>query len=788
MSWLRTRALWFSVSPHLLVLLVGLGAATLMTWPLAANASNHVLAAMYHWDAYTNAMIMGGRVDALLGRGPLSLYDDYFFAPLPDTVAFNENLFGLSILFAPFYLFSANPLLSYNLTLLVSLALSTYFTERLVTRLTSNRCAGLLAGVAFACCPYVMFEIGRIQLAATQWVPACFLFLHRAIENRRRSDVALLCAAYVMQVGTCLYYAMFLIPLLALAGGVLLWKHRPPARFYWDLAVGGGVTAATALAMVFPYFASRENFDLERTLSFASSYDGELSFFANVHATNLTLTGLHHQAEFRGAHEEIAFPGFVVLALVGVALLVPLRQTLRTEAPRRLIVTLGRWTLVVGVTIGAALLSHSLGVGLLIGGLATWLQSKSLGTLPFRSERGLYLGLLLLAVLMFLGLEPFSFGGRPVHGLYYYFHTYFPGFNGIRKVSRQAVMTTFVLVVLAAYGSSWLLSAVSHARARWAVFAALIAATLFELRTFPHPIKPVWAGQGVPAAYRFMATLPEADLVATFPQNTGTQQFRGDHGLALHNYLMLYHRHRSLNGQSSWEPPVTNLVNRALALLPDDAARRIVLSVGGRHLLIHGNELDSAHRSLPAQLEAKPEHYQRVFHEGEDYVFSLVGSADPSLSLTQAAPLPANARRVTKDLLSASANVEHSTALRAVDGDPTTFWSTRRVQARGQTFELALAEPRLLTALELENPWNQPHLPLAYEVSVLDSQNTWQTVAEQPLVRVPHDLVYSPKNLVWRVVFPAPLLASRVRISVRQPVSGAPLTIHEAHVYEASAP
>ena len=98
-----------SLEWHLPAALGSILAAVTMTWPLAAHAHDHLLAAAYYWDAYTNTMIMGGHVDAVVGRGPLSLYDNYFFAPLPHSVAFNENLFGLSLLFAPFYLLGDNP-------------------------------------------------------------------------------------------------------------------------------------------------------------------------------------------------------------------------------------------------------------------------------------------------------------------------------------------------------------------------------------------------------------------------------------------------------------------------------------------------------------------------------------------------------------------------------------------------------------------------------------------------------------------------------------------------------
>src|SRR5690606_37365112 len=98
-----------AILEYLAVAALAIATAVLMTWPLAREASDHVLKAIYFWDAYTNTMIMGSRVDAAVGRGPLSLYDNYFFAPLPDSIVFNENHFGLSLLFAPLYLLTDSP-------------------------------------------------------------------------------------------------------------------------------------------------------------------------------------------------------------------------------------------------------------------------------------------------------------------------------------------------------------------------------------------------------------------------------------------------------------------------------------------------------------------------------------------------------------------------------------------------------------------------------------------------------------------------------------------------------
>jgi len=808
-SMAERRARARDLRKHAFVALGAVAVTVLMTWPLARDAGSDVLAAIYYWDAFTNAMIMGGRVDAALGRGPLSLYDDYFFAPLPRSIVFNENLFGLSLLFAPFYLATNDPLWAYNVTLLGSLALSTFFSYLLVRRLTQNGFAGFLAGVAFAFCPYVFFEIGRIQLVATQWIPACFLFLHRAIEERRLRDVIGLWVCYLLQIGTCLYYAMFLIPLLTLVGGMLLWRSRPPPKLYLELAAVGVVALLIALGMVYPYFTARDAFALERSLAFASGYDGKLDFFGNVAVTNHTLTGMHHSSE-RGAREEIAFPGFTVLALALVAVLVPLGQMLRRASSNAGRAALGRWCLVVLLACLFTLLAHSMLAGALVLSAGMWWLRRDFRRRAAAAEpraqvgpRSLYLALLCLATLLFLGLTPFEWQEEPVRGLYYYFHTYFPGFNGIRKVSRQAVMTTFACVVLSSFGSAWLLwrarTWVVRARLpqrsglRWlspdwatvGIFGVLLGCTCYELRSFPHATVPIWAGASVPKAYHFMAGLPQNDLVAGLPQAEGTRVFRGDAGRAFHNYLMLYHKHRSVNGQSSYTLPVTDLVERMLRSLPDDAARRVLASIGTRHLVVHAGDLPPRRQGLPAELAAQSGYFRQVFHDGSDSVFTLLPQQDPTLGLLEVPQLPARAELVPPSALHATASVEARRAQRGVDGDLRSYWSTQQDQARGQYFELGFARELPVVAFEIDSQWHVSDVPLSFELSLARAGSPWKIVAKEPLVRVYKEQIYSPKTFVFRVVLPEPTRADRLRISVSQPLPGHEFVVHEARVYVA---
>lgn len=773
------------VSAHFRAGLGALALAVLSTWPLLGRVKDHVLLAVYHWDAYTNAMIMAARVDAVLGAAPLSLYDDYFFAPLPHSIVFNENLFGLSLLFSPFYLLSKNALLAYNLTLLSSLSLAVFFTYLLVLRLTKSGLAGFLVGVAFAFCPYVMFELGRIQLVAVQWIPLTFLFLHRAIEGQKKRDICGFWCSYLLQIGTCLYYAMFLIPLLLVSAGWLSMVRRPTTRWLVQMALAGLVAGGVALLMVAPYFSARHLFDLERSLRFAAQYDGALSFLGNVHPTNRTLTFLHHPSRFMGAYEEIAFPGFVVIGLTVVAVVSGVRAAVKSLGPARAWTVVARIVVAAGVSLAATLLFRSMLAGLLAGVAAGWWHFHDDKQRPRATPRALYLLLSVVACVMFLGMYPFTFHEQPVHGLYYYFHSYFPGFNGIRKVSRQAVMLSFVLSVSAGFGGARVLRWFRQPVWQMAAFSALLLALIMEQRTFPHPLKQAWAGRSVPTSYEFLRRLPARHITVTLPQDDGQRRFVGDEGMAYHNYLATQHKHRVASGQSSWMPQVTELVRRSLRALPHPSATRMLRMVGVRHLLVHGADLRPERSALPEQLAAQSALYRRVYTDGADSVFSLIAPEDPTWALLPTPALPSSARLIPQEALRPASSWETQRLDFALDGSPLTHWSTRVPQRSGHHFEVLLDRPRRVIALEIDNPGHEMYLPLSYRVSAAQGPSTLWPVAQQRQLRLFHDQVYSPKTFVYRIVFDTPVLVDRVRLSVDQPLPGYDFVIHEFRLFEA---
>jgi hypothetical protein len=428
------------------------------------------------------------------------------------------------------------------------------------------------------------------------------------------------------------------------------------------------------------------------------------------------------------------------------------------------------------------------GVLVFAAGASVWVFSaRRVLPQPFGGKVGLYFALLVLAVLLFLGLAPKAWDGTKLRGLYYYFYTYVPGFDGIRKVSRQAVMTTFVLCILAGFGGSWLFSKLRRAWARGLVTTLLLATICYELRCFPHPVEQVWGGEDVPAVLRFAATLPAGDLVASVPQDDGRWRFAGDAGMALHNYLALYHRHRFVNGQSSWQPPVSELARRALERLPDDGARRALLSIGTRHLLIFGDDLGPGQKDLAAELGARPNEYRLVFQQGSQSVFSLLGAADPSFELLTPPPLPALAQLVPSAEMSAQASHQSDSAGSVLDGSEETSWTSGVYQEKGQYLEVQLRSARPLIALEIDAPGQVMDVPVSYRLSASNGADDLGVIAEQRVLRFYRAQIFSPERFVLRLIFPRPIVADRLRFTVEQPVAGYYFSVHELRVYAAPA-
>jgi hypothetical protein len=132
-------------------------------------------------DPLLNTWILAWDSHALL-TDPLHLFDANIFYPLPHTLAYSEHLLSTAALVLPLGLVSGEPVVAYNLSLLLSFPLAGLGMYLLVLHWTRWRQAAFLAGLAFAFAPYRLASIAHLQLLSIQWLPFSLLALDRLLD------------------------------------------------------------------------------------------------------------------------------------------------------------------------------------------------------------------------------------------------------------------------------------------------------------------------------------------------------------------------------------------------------------------------------------------------------------------------------------------------------------------------------------------------------------------------------------------------------------------------------
>src|SRR5512145_857050 len=91
-------------------------ASLYFTWPLLPRMTTALSSSP---DSLLNAWALGWSFH-ILPRNPLALFDANIFFPRPDTLAYSEHLFGITVLVWPVFAATGNLPLTYNVALLAS--------------------------------------------------------------------------------------------------------------------------------------------------------------------------------------------------------------------------------------------------------------------------------------------------------------------------------------------------------------------------------------------------------------------------------------------------------------------------------------------------------------------------------------------------------------------------------------------------------------------------------------------------------------------------------------------
>lgn len=269
----------------------------LLTYPLAGHFFSHVPGD--GGDDPALAWNLWWVPHALLRQGQSPFFCDYMFYPLGINLAFYTLTVWNAFLSAPLQA-TVGLVPASNILLLSSFALGAYGTYLLARHLLRGQggtrnawpveAAAWLAGFVYGFASPKMFfaALGQFNIASSQWVPLCVLYLVRAFQRPRRwREWALAALFLAFQAWAELTYASFLA-LFAAAyatgwAAVRLWQGRPRAllRPLPGLALLGMLTllaVSPILAAMLPDMLAEGDFLVEGS-GFAETFSADLLGF-----------------------------------------------------------------------------------------------------------------------------------------------------------------------------------------------------------------------------------------------------------------------------------------------------------------------------------------------------------------------------------------------------------------------------------------------------------------------------------------------------------------------------
>jgi hypothetical protein len=488
---------------HLGVYGTFLGLVAVYTWPLVTNLAGLLPPngdpRLFSWVLVT--------IFRNLTTRPTLLFHGNAFYPFGNTLSYAEPLLVPALVAGPLHAWTGNPVLAYNVTLLLFWALSGWAMYWVAWRVTGSHPAAFLAGLIFTFAPYRLDHYMEFQMEMAFGIPLAIYMLVRFLETQRGRYLVGLLVTFWIQAASVWYYAIILsVGLAAVVPQFLALRWSGwRLRTLLGAALGALVLVGALIPLAAPYFLTRAELGLERSLADAIPRSANLGSFVEARAN-----WLYRVFTVERAWEASLFLGVAGLALgaAGLAWLRPARQAggrldraLRWSAAGILAGLLATLLLKGGVRIAGVTVAPftELGVALLalgllrqsIEGWRRWRAGAADRRLTERDWVRLLLGLGAVAALLALGpvvaLE--KYGGRPIdEGVYAWLWPHVVLFRAIRGPTRIGILLIFAGALLAALGAKWLLA---EPRRRWGlgVVGGLTATLALEYAWMPLPYR-----------------------------------------------------------------------------------------------------------------------------------------------------------------------------------------------------------------------------------------------------------------------------------------------------------
>lgn len=702
-------------------------------------------------------------------------FDFRWFYPYQHTGTFAELHLVPGMLYGIFDLFCASEVTAFNLAMVAVLALNmvaAYFLLRDVV--TSRPLAMIFAQVA-AFSPFAWTRYAHPSNTVIFCGLLGLLFLRLAVRTGRWRWCMLAPLMFVLQMYSGLYVGMYFVFVLLLYVPWALGKareHRVFFRAIGRLALTSALLLPALGYLYESYSAFHDDTRESREYQYVSRKSRrKLAGFTEAKPIDCQLRILGKREKWTSCREELhpgrlAAWGGVVGLIVGA--LVAARR--RRDSWLRS-----------GLRYGAVLLGLRLCVhweDTLPFHLGLWTAlaipgRRRGGALGLRGEIALPLALVLLMV--DVACNPYvELFGLKLQSVFKYFFDYVPGMVGLRSEYRIVVLIPVFLAMIGATGFAHLHASLWRSRHRITsvmLLALLAAFSVVAGQPGWQIYAPAWSSATLPPVLRAARALPE-EAILSFVGASGTQvRKRRDDEDAYTMGAVMFHQHRQISGRSTRRPPSVGALRHAQDLRRGALtwSTRVSRLFGATHLI-----LDWGRRRPPgkAQVEAMLRDEPSLRLITMDSRFALLEiSEDPSVARGPVPdpPLPG----AVIEPIAADASIRGAHAVRAIDGNPWTEWTSGRNQQPGDWIAISFAQPWSLSGVAF-TPMNETAaLPTKFAIDAfVDGQ--WREVARKDRWEIPWSLIEQPVK--GRVIVPFPEVETRqVRLRV---LEASPWNLH----------
>ncbi|OFW57745.1 MAG: hypothetical protein A2Y75_08400 [Candidatus Solincola sediminis] len=591
---------------HFLVILIFLILVIIFTLPFVMHAGSAVISG--HVDNLLNVWITSWDNHALV-TNPSALFQANMNYPSPDSLAFSEHLFIVSLLSAPIKWVTGNPILAYNLISLVGFALAGYTMYLLVKYLTHNRLAAFAAGAFFAFVPYHFSTIVHVHVSFYLLQPLLLLFLFKYFDEGRPRYLVGLGVTFLAQALLSWYQVAFSSIPIAL---FLIWqlisrRRREKIRYFAYTVAVLALCLVLVLPFALPYFRVHKNTpESESRPAINAVASAKARDYLRVLPQNYLYNKLGFFSTGNPGEGNSLFPGFLIfplalIALIGVFLTLKRRRPGTPEpAPAEELAPNEDASQVP--------------------------ESVAAEDAPERAPPPSYFiyFIVLGAVSFLLALGPSPHG---VSNLFYRALNKLPFYGFVRFPIRYHIMVIMALAVVVGYSCAYIYNFLKERKGgAWSLLGvgAIIALLLLEFAVFNLPFQPVAVGDAVPRVYRdlkdidgaVVAELPlpyvENSMIYEDPLTLNFATLDNTFLSAIHEqdsvYFSTYHWKKLVNGLSGYYPLFYRRAVVESQSFPSRRSLDFLASAGVTYLVMHWDYLPPGRRDqLRAYLNQLPD-------------------------------------------------------------------------------------------------------------------------------------------------------------------------------------